>query len=169
MAGFNLQDFISNNNDFARGYTFYILIDNPYGAQGMERLKYLVRSSTLPNSTIDPTEVNWQGNAYKLGTTHNYADWSCTFSVDPKDTIRHDFLEWMKGIHDVETNYHGDPSDYLNDITLQHVDQYSGDTIMTYKLIDTWPTVVGDMTIDYASKETATFDVTWQFQYFTTS
>lgn len=38
-----------------------------------------------------------------------------------------------------------------------------GDPIMKYKLVSAWPSTVGEMTLDYSSKEVATFDLTFKF------
>ena len=38
-----------------------------------------------------------------------------------------------------------------------------GDPIMKYKLISAWPNTIGEMSLDYSSKEVATFDVTLKY------
>lgn len=164
MAGFNLDGFIGENADFARGYTFYITLANaPYVAS--EKQKYLVRSSTLPASTITAAEVNWQGNVYKIGTTQEFAEWTVTYTCDWLDDIRRNYELWVKDIHNVQNNFHGDPKAYMADVELAHLSHQDGQSIMKYKLIKAWPSLVGEMTLDYASKEVATFDVTFTYQY----
>jgi len=167
-----LQNFMSNNQDFARGYVFYVFI-TPFGAGGtsQDQIKYLVKSSNLPSSSITVAETNWQGNVYKLGTTQEFSDWTVSFLVDPDDAIRRTFVEWSRLIHDPESNYHGNPgngnSGYLQDIRVMHLKHYFGTPNMEYKLIGAWPSVVGEMSLDYGAKDMATFDVTFQYQYHT--
>lgn len=170
--GFSLQEFMSKNKDFARGYTFYVSIASPYGVSSGQKsseedIKYLAKSTVLPTNTITVAETNWQGNAYKLGTTHEFAEWSVSFNVDIKDNIRHTFASWSKGIHNPSTNEHGRPATYLFDLWVEHIDQYTGSPIMAYKLIGAWPSAVGELTLDYAAKDMATFDVTFTYQYHT--
>lgn len=165
MAQFNLDGFIGANKDLARGYTFYINVQN-YNVQG-ETQKYLVRSSSLPTSTVTPAETNWQGNVYKLGTTQEFADFTVTYSVDINDDIRKNYEDWLKNIHNPETNLHGPPAEYMADIQLEHVSHRDGSVIMTYNLVLAWPTVVGEMALDYSSKDLATFEVTFAYQYHT--
>jgi len=165
-AGFNLDAFISKNADYARGYTFYINVNSTW-VQGEEQ-RFLVRTSSLPASTIDPAEVNWQGNVYKIGTTQVFSEFTVTYSVDVGDNIRKNYMEWMNVIHDPKTNEHGNPDEYMFDIDLEHISHQTGDTIMTYKLIKAWPSAVGELALDYAAKDTATFDVTFTYQYHTT-
>ena len=167
MAGeFDLSAFIGKNLDFARGYTFYCTLPTPITG---ERAKYLVKSTALPDSTIGVTEANWQGNVYKLGTTHEYGDFTVSFNVDIVDNIRKQFLKWAKKIHDVETNKHGSPGQYMQDITLEHLNHNTGNMILEYKLVKAWPSSVGEMTLDYSAKDLATFNVTFAYQYFLTN
>ena len=161
MAGFNLDSFISENRDFARGYTFYVSIPARDGEFG----KRLVKSSRLPTSTIPIAEVNWQGNKYKIGTTQEYAEFSITYNSDPADDLRRLYLQWMNDVHNVANNIHGDPSLYMQDITLEHLSHTTGAPIMVYTLVYAWPSSVGELALDYGSKEVATFDVTFNYQY----
>jgi hypothetical protein len=162
-AGFNLDAFIGANADYARGYTFYINVGSTWVDN--EQQRFLVRSSTLPASTITPAEVNWQGNVYKMGATQEFAEFNVSYSVDVNDRIRKDYEEWIKYIHDPENNTHGDPAQYMVDIELEHISHATGDLIMKYKLIKAFPTSVTELALDYASKETATFDVSFTYQY----
>jgi hypothetical protein len=161
MAGFNLDNFMAENRDFARGYTFYINVDGPIGEYG----KYLVKSSSLPASTIPVAEVNWQGNKYKLGTTQEFQEFTVTYNVDKDDMIRMDYVNWERMIHDPETNLHGNPEGYMSDIHLEHLDHRTGGPLMIYRLVQAWPTSVGALALDYGSKEIAYFDVTFAYQY----
>jgi hypothetical protein len=162
-AGFNLDAFIGQNADYARGYTFYINVNG--GFVGSEFQRYLVRSSSLPASTNDVAEVNWQGNVYKLGTTQSFAEFTVSYSVDINDDIRRQYVNWVTYIHNPEDNLHGNPNEYMQDVDLEHLSHTSGNVIMKYKLIKAFPSVVGEMTLDYSSKEVASFDVTFTYQY----
>ena len=161
MAGFNLDSFIADNRDFARGYTFYASIQSRDGEFG----KKLVKSSKLPTSTIPAADVNWQGNKYKIGTTQEYGDFTITYNVDPADKIRRIYLQWMNDVHNVQNNIHGDPSTYMQDITLEHLSHRTGISIMVYTLVYAWPSSVGELGLDYGTKEVATFDVTFNYQW----
>lgn len=165
-SGFNLDEFMAANADYARGYTFYISVHGSF--MNTEQQKFLVKSSTLPASTIPQAEVNWQGNAYKIGTTQEFAEFTITYSVDINDDIRLRYEDWMKYIHDPKTNVHGDPTQYMVGIDLEHISHANGATLMTYQLVGAWPSNITEMALDYASKETATFDVTFTYQYHTT-
>jgi len=168
MAEFNLENFIANqqNHDFARGYVFYVTFQNPIntGQNGV----YLVKSSSLPANQLGIAESNWQGNTYRIGTTNEYSDFTVEFNMDPSDGIRKDFLEWNRQVHDIETNAHGIPSEYMKTIKLEHLSHYDGSVILTYELHMAYPSNVGEVTLDYSAKEIATFSVTFTYQWHTT-
>ncbi len=159
--GFSLDEFMGANADFARGYTFYVVIN---GMGFTDKEKFLVKSSSLPVGTITPIETNWQGNIYKLGGTQEFTDFTVSFNVDLKGDIRVKFSDWQESIHDAESNVHGDPSKYMVDITIYYLSHIDGSVITEYELIKAWPTNVGELALDYTSKEIATFDVTFAYQ-----
>lgn len=160
---FNLQDFMSKNKDFARGYTFYIIVNGGHVTEQDQR--YLVRSSSLPTTTNPAATVNWQGNAYKIGTTQEFSDFTVTYSSDIFDRLRNQYLTWSRKIHDPQTNLHGHPEAYMVDIDLEHLSHFDGNVIMKYKLVGAWPSQVGELALDYGNKDVAQFSVTFTYQY----
>jgi len=165
MSDFSLSGFISNqtNQDFARGYTFYVMFENTSYLDSDDR--FLVKSSSLPASQLGVAEANWQGNVYKLGTTNEYSDFTIDFMVDPQDFIREKFLEWNDDVHKVETNIHGNPPQYMQNIKLEHLDHTTGSPLMTYILWKAFPTNIGEIALDYSAKDLATFSVTFAYQW----
>lgn len=162
---FNLSGFINHTHDFSRGYTFYLqFVNTTYLG---ETPTYLVKSSSLPAQTIETTEANWQGNVYKLGTTNSYTDFTVDFNVDIKDDLRKSLYEWSRNIHDVISNHHGDPSIYMQNFTIEHIDHKTGTPIITYTMHQAFPTTVGEMSLDYSTKDIATFSVTFAYQWHT--
>lgn len=173
--GFSLQEMMSKNKDFARGYLFYVFIDWPSGTLkgglDSDKTRYLVRSTNLPSSAVEVATTNWQGNAYKLGTTQTFEDFTITFNVDIGDNIRHSFLKWTELIHNAVNNEHGKPQEgnpYMKEVRIWHLNQEKGDPVMDYRLVGAWPSTVGQIALDYATKDVATFDITFTYQYHTT-
>lgn len=164
MPGFSIDSFKANFQNAARQNLFYIYLDIPGSRLGTEKTVYLVRSSSLPESTIDQIEIPWQGQAFKFGSSHTYSDWTVSFAVDFNAQIRKDFVNWQKLIHNEETNKHGMPADYMRTQRAVMLDG-SGSPIMEYQLINAWPSVVSEISLDYSAKEFATFDVTFTYTY----
>lgn len=166
MVEFDLTSFKSAYKDFARGYTFYAKIENSQYFD--DNNSYLVKSTMLPATTIDEMEADWQGYKYKLGTTPTYDDFTINFNIDIESDIRNKFLQWSVNINNPVNNQHGQPGDgsYFSDIILKHLNA-QGDTIQIFRLVDAWPKTVGEVTLDYSAKESATFDVTFTYQFHT--
>jgi hypothetical protein len=167
--GFNLDDLMGQYKDYARSYLFYCkVLAAPVGALVSMEHHYLVNSTQLPQQNIDQADVNWQGNIYKLATTNTFDDFTVTFRSDAAHDLRRNFLSWMSQIHNPVDNVHGDPGQggYFGTVSLDQLDK-EGSPIMTYTLIGAWPKIVGELSLAYDSKEVATFDVTFAYQYHT--
>ena len=161
--GFNLDSMVGAYKDFARGYLFYAKVTGKGGTFDNKH-PYLVNATTLPAQSIEPITTNWQGNEYKIGGVNAFSEFSITFKSDTENKLRTAFLEWAKLIHDPVTNIHGKPQDYFGQVDLTQLD-VEGKPVMSYSLINAWPSGVAEMTLDYSSKEISTFDVTFTYQY----
>lgn len=166
MPGFHVNDLKSNIESLARGYLFNVYFTSaPVPVDGGEnQTAYLVRSSNLPESTIDPIEVPWQGQMYKIGSTHTFNEWTCTFNVDANANIIDNFQEWMRLIHDPTTNIQGDPNTYMGEVVAELLN-VSGDPISQYFLRLCWPSSVGAVELAHDNKDVAQLEVTFQYQY----
>jgi len=161
--GFNLDSMVGTYKDFARGYLFYAKVTGG-GVNFDNNHPYLVNSTTLPAQSIEPITTNWQGNEYKIGGVNTFSDFTISFKSDVDQQLRSKFLEWMKKIHDPASNVHGKPDEYFGQVDLTQID-VNGKQVMSYSLMKAWPSGVGEVTLDYSSKEISTFDVTFAYQY----
>lgn len=162
ITGFDLNSFKTNFKGGARSYLF---IYQPNLPEDNQEAKYLVKSTTLPETTVEEIIVNWQGADFKMAGKQTFADWTITFNGDKLYKLRKQFETWMKSIMDVDNEIkYGEPTDYFSDQTLQLLD-YDGSEIDSLTLYDAWPKTVGAVTLDYSSQEVAQFDVTFTYQY----
>jgi hypothetical protein len=161
---FDLEAFIGANRDFARGYTFYLTISG--NRWNVEDDKFLVKTTSLPAGTVGMMETDWQGNKYKLASTQEFENFEVMFNLDVNgaDNIRNRFTYWQEQIHNTGSNAHGSPADYMADVFIEHLDHVTGQPITTYKLVGAWPITVSEIQLDYASKEVATFSVSFVYQ-----
>lgn len=171
MADFNLQAFMSHYENYARSYLFYFNIISDGGSGIDKNVTYLVSSTELPAGNVDEGTVNWQGNIRKIATTTQFGDLSVTFNLDDKaaTNARNQFLKWQQKIHDPATNKHGIPSNgqgYYGELNLQHLDG-QGNVMTEYKIFGAFPKSVGAVSLDYGSKNIATFQVSFTYQYHT--
>lgn len=170
MAQFDIESFRSHFKAGARQYLFYVEPKFPASIQPADRETptYLVRTSSLPASSIEPTTINWQGFDFKMGGKSVFNEWTVEYNVDQEARIRQYFIDWMKLIHDPETNIYGKFDDYMvNYQDVQLLSLNGQKSVMTYKLHGIWPSEIGEIILDYAGTEIATFNVTYTYQYHT--
>lgn len=167
--GIHINDLKSNVEGYARGYLFNVFFeDTPIGALngGESQTAYLVRSSSTPTGTIEEITIPWQGQTQKIGSTHTFDTWSCTFNVDRNANIRKNMEAWQKQVHDPETNQQGIPNDYYGTVKLELLD-VDGEPIMTYTLHHAWPSEVGGSEVSHENKEIMQMECTFQYNYHT--
>lgn len=165
MAEFNIEHFRANFRDGARGYLFYVKPQFPADiGSDANRAIYLVRSTSLPASTLEEVIVPWQGYDYKLAGKYTFEDWTVTFNCDADADIYTWYMSWMKRIHDPTSNEHGHPSDYMVDQIVQLLNT-RGQVILQYKLVNAWIGSIGAMELAYDSTEIAQFEVSFKYMY----
>jgi len=149
-----------------------------------KKRRYLVRSSTLPQSSVEELVVEYQGLNYKFGGKRSFEDWNITFNVDINAKIRYEFEQWMQKIHEVN-----DKTDFDNDSVInRHLypgkdpgassgkEGYfstqtfkmlrgDGSDLIVIKLYNAWPKVIGPVTLDYSTQDFAQFEVTFSYMY----
>lgn len=166
MPGLHINDLKSNVSSFARAYFFNVFfIAAPVAVTGGENLAaYLVRSASIPESVIDPLVVPWQGQEYKLGSTHTYSEWSCTFNLDNAGLFRSRMEAWKRIVHNPATNLHGNPDEYFGTVRIELLNTY-GEPTSSYTLNQAWPSTLGAVDIAHDSKEVAQLDVTFTYNW----
>lgn len=164
--GFNIDSFKHNFINGARGYLFYVIPNFPpaVGSSGnFPNPVYLVRSSSIPSRTVEPISVPFQGYDYKIGGKSTVEDWTVTFTVDKEAGLYKKYMNWMDIIHNLETNFHGDPKDYMVDQSVQLLNNDGTDAILDVELFSCWPTSVASLELAYDGNEILTFDVTFAY------
>lgn len=165
LVGFNIDEFKSK---FRGGALQNLFLFRPQFPTELdittENAQYLVRSTQLPDTTMEEILVNWQGFDYKLPGKYTFAPFEVVFNVDVNANLHFAFTEWQRLIHDPETNIKTAPDEFWKDQILYLLD-YEGNPIITYKLYYAWPSIVGATTLDYATTDVAQFPVTFTYQY----
>ena len=137
---------------------------------------YKVKSTSLPESSIEEISIHWQGMASKLPGARTYADWTITVNCDNNWDIRQNFEDWMDLINNWyiddetgdsagKTSFASDRGDYLSTQRLQLLD-YNLNVVKTVTLYQAWPKSVGSISLDYSAQEVASFDVTFSYLYY---
>lgn len=165
MAEFNIESFRSNFRDGARGYLFYVKPQFPADiGSDANRAIYLVRSTSLPTTTLEEVVVPWQGYDYKLAGKYTFDDWTIMFNCDADADIYTWYMDWMRKVHDPVSNKHGHPNEYMEDQLVQLLNR-DGQPVLQYKIVNAWPGSIGAMELAYDNAEVAQFEVTFKYMY----
>lgn len=166
MAGFDIDSFRANFQAGARAYLFQCKPMFPLQVTNSDtdQATYLVRSSSLPLSTLEEIPVNWQGHDYKMAGKYTFTDWIITFNVDQDADILKWYIDWQRLILDPTSNQHGAPADYMVDQVVELLG-LDGEPLLKYKLVGAWPGEVAAVNLDYATNDTAQFDISFRYQY----
>jgi len=161
IQGFDLESFTASFDGGARSYLF---LYTPNVPNSISDIKYLVRASSFPETTLEVIIAKWQGQDMKFAAKKTYTDWTITFNVDLNALIRQEFEEWTNSIHNTkkEVNQYFRPSQYYRDQDLSLLD-LNGDKLLNVKLINAWPKSIGAITLDYSATDIAQFDVTFSY------
>lgn len=166
MPRFDIDSYRASFQGGARQYLFYYKPTFPGGIAGAdtEKATYLVRATSLPETSTDEIVLNWQGFDYKIAGKYTYSDWTVTFNVDMDAKIQQMMMNWASMIHDPTTNIYSAPATYFADQQIELLG-YDGNPIMKYKLYGAWPKSIGTATLDYSANDVVQFDVTFTYIY----
>jgi len=131
-----------------------------------DKWPYLVKATTLPDISLEEIIIPYQHLDYKMAGIARYGDWSVTFYLDDEYYLLGRLREWQKLAHGVidasneDTTTHYPLINYKQDQEV-HLINYSGDVLVSVKLKGCWPKTIGAVSLDYASGEITTVDVTF--------
>lgn len=128
--------------------------------------KFFVKSSSLPEVTIEETSSYWLGQQIKMASVRRTSDWNVTFLVNDDASILEKFWNWHKKMHDPVKNEYGFHQHYMIDQSIQLLG-IDGFPICTYMLFGAWPKSIGQVDLDYSNNEFATVDISFTYQYLT--
>ena len=129
---------------------------------------FLVKAASIPASTIGTIPIPFRGRDLKVAGDRSFADWSITVINDDTQVIRKAFEEWSEMIQN--HNYScgmNDIKKYFSDATVRQYDR-DGSQLRAYKMNGCWPVEVGDIALDFGTKDTIEeYTVTFSYQYWT--
>lgn len=136
---------------------------------------FLVKSTTLPGSTISSIDVLFHGKPIKVAGDRTYDTWETTIINDEDFAIRNAIEQWMDGIAGhklnnrsvsiVTSGSEGESASYKKSM---YVTQYSssGDELRTYEFIGAFPTGLGTISLDWGTDSIEEFTCTWTYDRF---
>jgi hypothetical protein len=171
VRSFNIEAFKAKFGSGAKSSLFYFQPQWPASISApvsQQDAIYMVKSTAAPSTSTEEAVMNWQGFDFKYMSKRTYADFTVSFHVDLDAKIRQTFELWSNLIHDPLTNFYSTQDVYMTDQRLQMLG-YNGQVIAEYTLHSAWPKEIGQITLDYATGETAEFEITFSYLYHTLS
>lgn len=174
----NISDFKSQMigggarpNQFRVDLTFPSFVSSGLGSLIGLNNQFLCKAASLPASTVENVQVFYRGRPVNFAGERSFQPWTVTVYNDTTFSIRNALEAWSNGVANFTgTNGLTSPRDYQTDLRVYQLDRNNEAPIKQYTFINAYPTLVSQIALDYdANNVIETFDVEFQYDYFTTS
>lgn len=152
----------SRPNQFLVTLNWPAAVGNPGGNHNL-----LISSASLPESSINPTIVQYRGREVKFAGERNFSPWTVSILNDTDMTLRAYFEKWSNLMNNYENNG-GEtaPNGYMADLIVQQLDR-NDEITRTYDLRGAFPITVSEVALSYSANDLVSeFNVTFAFQDF---
>lgn len=180
VQNFHLQNFMAVMKDGARPNQFYVdlslpsalLGSIPNAAQAENRMKFYIKSSSIPAMSVGEVQVPFRGGQFKLAGDKTFADWTVTVINDTDFLIRDAFERWndmIVGNVNRDSALEDDPMSYMSNGIVAQLSR-NGNTLKQYLMTGVWPKEIGEISLDSGSSDTVEeFSVTFALQWWESS
>jgi len=127
---------------------------------------FLIKAAGIPASNVGNIQVPFRGRKLKVSGDRSYDDWTITVTNDVTFRTRKTFEEWAEKIQNHNFVLGANTLvDYFGSAIVRQLDR-DGNQLRAYRFEGVWPTVVGDIGLDFDSTDQVEFyDVTLCVQY----
>ena len=136
------------------------------------RASFLVKSTTIPASTIGSYDVFYHGKAIHVAGDRSFDTWDTTIINDEDFGIRNTLEKWMAAISDHKLNTRdkltfpsmseGDVAPYKSTLKVRQFSK-AGKELRAYRFIGAWPSALSAIPLDWATQEIEEFTCTWMY------
>lgn len=170
----NITGFKSSiTNGLVRPNTFEVNLNFPVFVNGGTDASYLsqfhCKSASLPESTVAPVPVYYQGRAVHVAGERTFQPWSVAV-YNENFQIRNALERWMHGINDLGTN--GgiiQPALYQTDLNVTQLDR-NGVALKNIKLVNAFPVQIDPIQLDFENNNNIEiFGVTFVYDWYESS
>jgi hypothetical protein len=152
----NLPEYVTNSSTAQR------MLENTTGAG----TRLVVKSAKLPASKRTTLELQYKGRKIPFpGTVEDDTNMSFTFYNDIHFFHRNALQIWSQNIRTTQTNIGRYPNELYGTIKIFQHDQM-GNVLKIAKLVNAFPSEVGEIALDWDSEDIETFDASFNYQYF---
>ncbi len=162
--GWDFDSYITSFTGGLKSYMFYIPCNQFEGFNQND--DFLVKSTNLPGSSFEEIVIPVNGLSYKMAGAKTYSDWTVTFNVDKDGKILELFYKWHEKIMK-NGCISSLPITYMKDsLKVFIVDLETTKKGKGYDFKYVWPKTIGDVSLDYATSDIATLEVTFSYMYY---
>ena len=176
-ADFSVTKFKSSlSKGGARPSLFKVKFQYPTGiSPPPTKSEFLVKSTTIPASTIGSYDVFYHGKAIHVAGDRTFDTWDTTIINDEDFGIRNTLESWMAAISDHSLNTRdksvfatsgdqaeGDSAKYKSTLQVQQLSK-AGEDLRTYIFKGAWPSALSTINLDWSSSEIEEFTCTWMY------
>jgi hypothetical protein len=170
---FSVTEFKSNlKQGGARPSLFKVDFTYPSGiTTPPTRAEFLVKTTTIPASTIGSYDVFYHGKAIHVAGDRSFDTWDTTIINDEDFGIRTTLENWMGSISNHKLNTRdkevfakteGDSAKYKTSLMV-HQFSKAGDELRSYEFIGAWPSALSTINLDWSTQEIEEFTCTWMY------
>lgn len=170
----NIAGFKSSiTSGLVRPNTFEVNLNFPAFVQGGTDATILsqfhCKSASLPESTVAPVPVYFQGRAVHVAGERNFQPWSVAV-YNENFQIRNTLERWMHGINDLGNNSGIiQPALYQTDLRVIQLDR-NGAELKTIKLVNAFPIQIEPIQLDFENNnQVEIFGVTFVYDWYESS
>lgn len=153
----------------AKPSLFQVQITNPINTIADLKVPFMVKSATLPPSTLGSIEVPYFGRKIKLAGDRTFDTWTVTVINDEDFLVRNAMESWMSSINTHQGNVTALSSAAPLAYKAQaQITQFSktGAPLRVYQFNGLFPVNVGEVQMDWGQTDTIEeFTVTFQYDW----
>ena len=133
---------------------------------------FLVKTTTIPASTIGSYDVFYHGKAIKVAGDRSFDTWDTTIINDEDFGIRNTLESWMASISNHKLNTRdkgvfntseGDVAKYKSTLKVIQFSK-AGKELRTYEFTGAWPSALSTINLDWSTaSEIEEFTCTWVY------
>lgn len=147
----------------ARPTLFEVQINNPIAPLSDNKARFMIKTASLPASTVGLIEVPYFGRKVKYGGDRSFEDWTVTVINDEDFQIRNGLEAWSNAINTHISNARALPQNYKSDAV---VIQYGKDgrILRQYSFQGMFPLNVSQIDLAWEQQDTIEeFQVTFAY------
>jgi len=125
----------------------------PFECDGVDYFSLNIHSTSIPGLDLSAEELRWQGAYTKRpGSSLNFSDLSVDFIVDEYYKNWIFFYKWITFIHNNKDKFTENYPKYCAQASILIKNNWNKN-ILEIKIIDIWPTSLGDISLTSRSNE----------------